>query len=162
MGNPIARLSLIGFSKKTIKVFLIGPLKFARERLNVQRVWRVRGFSPFFPLFSCLSHLAPSVTRVAICVSRVSLDGLQKKERLLVVYCQAYANFKSQIHDSERLTVFSQQLPQEPLIPENSSRPLTEFLQFKYRSSTRLSRQSRYKRSKTFWLDQRTCDVRPK
>ena len=28
---------------------------------------------------------APSVTRVAICVSRVLLDGLQKKERLLVV-----------------------------------------------------------------------------
>ena len=36
-------------------------------------------------LFSCLSRLAPSVTRVAICVSRVLLDGLQKKERLLVV-----------------------------------------------------------------------------
>ena len=29
---------------------------------------------------------APSVTRVAICVSRVLLHGLQKKERLLVVY----------------------------------------------------------------------------
>ena len=29
--------------------------------------------------------LAPSVTRVAICVSRVLLDGLRKKERLLVV-----------------------------------------------------------------------------
>ena len=28
---------------------------------------------------------APSVTRVAICVSRVLLDGLQKKERLLEV-----------------------------------------------------------------------------
>ena len=39
-------------------------------------------------LFSCLSRLAPSVTRVAICVSRVLLDGLQKKERLLVVYQQ--------------------------------------------------------------------------
>ena len=34
----------------------------------------------------CLSHLAPSVTRVTICVSRVLLDGLQEKERLLVVY----------------------------------------------------------------------------
>ena len=34
----------------------------------------------------CLSHLAPSVTRAAICVSRVLLDGLQKKESLLVVY----------------------------------------------------------------------------
>ena len=32
-----------------------------------------------------ISHLAPSVTRVAICVSRVLLDRLQKKERLLVV-----------------------------------------------------------------------------
>ena len=30
-------------------------------------------------LFSCLSHLAPSVTRVAICVSGILLDGLQKK-----------------------------------------------------------------------------------
>ena len=30
-------------------------------------------------------RLAPSVTRVAICVSRVLPDGLQKKERLLVV-----------------------------------------------------------------------------
>ena len=29
---------------------------------------------------------APPVTRVAIFVSRVLLDGLQKKERLLVVY----------------------------------------------------------------------------
>ena len=32
------------------------------------------------------ARLAPSVTRVAIGVSRVLLDGLQKKERLLVVY----------------------------------------------------------------------------
>ena len=32
------------------------------------------------------SRETPSVTRVAICVSRVLLDGLQKKERLLVVY----------------------------------------------------------------------------
>ena len=31
-----------------------------------------------------ISH-APSVSRVAICVSRVLLDRLQKKERLLVV-----------------------------------------------------------------------------
>ena len=30
-------------------------------------------------------RLAPSVTRVANCVSRVLPDGLQKKERLLVV-----------------------------------------------------------------------------
>ena len=46
LGKPGARLSLIGFSKKTIKVFLIGPFKFARERLNVRRVWRVSGFFP--------------------------------------------------------------------------------------------------------------------
>ena len=32
----------------------------------------------------------PSVSRVAICVSRVLLDGLQKKERLLVVYYWHY------------------------------------------------------------------------
>ena len=37
-------------------------------------------------LFSCLSRLALLVTRVAICVSHVLLDGLQKKGRLLVVY----------------------------------------------------------------------------
>ena len=35
---------------------------------------------------SCLSRLASSGKRVAICVSRVLLDGLQKQERLLVVY----------------------------------------------------------------------------
>ena len=29
---------------------------------------------------------AATITRVAICVSRVLLDGLQKKETLLVVY----------------------------------------------------------------------------
>ena len=41
-------MSLIGFSKKkkTAKVFLIGPFKFAREQLNVRRVWRVSGFFP--------------------------------------------------------------------------------------------------------------------
>ena len=32
------------------------------------------------------SRLVPSVMRQAICVSRALLDGLQKKERLLVVY----------------------------------------------------------------------------
>ena len=44
-------------------------------------------------LSSCLSHLAPSVSLVAICVSRVLLDGLQKKERLLVVYLKADSSF---------------------------------------------------------------------
>ena len=46
LGNPGTRFSLIGFSKKTIKVFLIGPYKFARERLNMRRVWRMSGFFP--------------------------------------------------------------------------------------------------------------------
>ena len=32
-----------------------------------------------------LNSLTPSLKRVAICVSRALLDGLQKKERLLVV-----------------------------------------------------------------------------
>ena len=43
--------------------------------------------SLFFFRFSESNERArePSVTRVAICVSRVLLDGLQKKERLLVV-----------------------------------------------------------------------------
>ena len=40
-------------------------------------------------LFSCLSCLAPSVTRVAICV------GLQKNERLLVVYQSSSKNLIS-------------------------------------------------------------------
>ena len=34
------------FEQKTINVYLIGPFKFAREHLNVWRVWRVSGFSP--------------------------------------------------------------------------------------------------------------------
>ena len=34
------------FQQKTIKVFLIGPFKFAREQLNVRRAWRVSGFLP--------------------------------------------------------------------------------------------------------------------
>ena len=40
--------------------------------------------------------------------------------RKYLINCRAYANFKSQ--NCERLTVFSQQLPQEPWVPENSSR----------------------------------------
>ena len=50
-------------------------------------------------LFSCLSRLAPSVTCVAICVSRVLLDGLQKKERLLVVYARTR---RLDAHERER------------------------------------------------------------
>ena len=39
LGNPGTRLSPIGFSKKTIKVCLIGPFKFPRERFS--NVWHV-------------------------------------------------------------------------------------------------------------------------
>ena len=39
--------------------------------------------------------------------------------RKYLINCQAHANFKSQICDWERLTVFSQQLSQEPWLPEN-------------------------------------------
>ena len=49
-------------------------------------------------LFLFLSRLAPSVTRVAICVSRVLLDRLQKKERLLVVYQEWSTSIFSQQH----------------------------------------------------------------
>ena len=35
--------------------------------------------------FSCLSRLAPSVMCMVICVFRILLDGLQKKDRLLIV-----------------------------------------------------------------------------
>ena len=47
--NPETRLSLIGFSKKTctINVYLIGPFKFARERVNMRCVWRVSGLANF-------------------------------------------------------------------------------------------------------------------
>ena len=31
LGNPGTKLPLIGFCKKTIKIFLIGPFKFARQ-----------------------------------------------------------------------------------------------------------------------------------
>ena len=46
LGNPGARFVSDWFQQKTIKVFLIGLFKFARERLNVRRVWRVSGFFP--------------------------------------------------------------------------------------------------------------------
>ena len=63
----------------------------------------------------------------------VSLTTSWSSPQKYLINCQgrqAYANFKSQVCDWERLTVFSQQLPQEPWIPENSSRPFTEFLRF--------------------------------
>ena len=43
LGNPGARIVSNWFQQKTIKVFLIGLFKFERERLNMRRVWRVRG-----------------------------------------------------------------------------------------------------------------------
>ena len=46
LGNPGARFVSDWFQQKTIKVFLIGLFKFARERLNARRVWRVSGFFP--------------------------------------------------------------------------------------------------------------------
>ena len=35
---------LEGFQQKTIKVFLTGPSKFARQRVNVRRISRVSGW----------------------------------------------------------------------------------------------------------------------
>ena len=93
-----------------------------------------------------LPSRAISHARGHLRASRFARRTTEKRERLFVVYCQAYANFKPQTRHWEGLTVFSQQILQEPWIPENSSRPLTEFLQFQYRSSTRLSRWSRYKK----------------
>ena len=43
-GEPWSKIVSDWFQQKTIKVFLIGPFKFARERLNVRRVWRASGF----------------------------------------------------------------------------------------------------------------------
>ena len=45
-GEPWSKIVSNWFQQKTIKVFLIGLFKFERERLNVQRVWRVSGFFP--------------------------------------------------------------------------------------------------------------------
>ena len=49
--------------------------------------------SVFFFRFS-ESNARASVTRVAICMSRVLLDGLQKTERLLVVYDTSSSTLK--------------------------------------------------------------------
>ena len=43
--EPWSKIVSDWFQQKTIKVILIGPFKFARERLNVWRVWGVSGFS---------------------------------------------------------------------------------------------------------------------
>ena len=45
LGSLGTKLTLIGFSKKQQKC-VIGPFKFARERVNARRVWRVSGFFP--------------------------------------------------------------------------------------------------------------------
>ena len=45
-GEPWSKIVSDCFQQKTIKVFLIGPFKFAWERLNVRRAWRVSGFFP--------------------------------------------------------------------------------------------------------------------
>ena len=45
-GEPWNKIVSDWFQQKTIKVLLIGPFKFARERVNVRRVWRVSGFFP--------------------------------------------------------------------------------------------------------------------
>ena len=44
--EPRSKIVSDWFQQKTIKVFLIGAFMFARERLNVRRVWRVSGFFP--------------------------------------------------------------------------------------------------------------------
>ena len=61
--------------------FIKGSARAKRGRQSVKK-----------NIFSCLSHLAPSVTRVTICVSRVLLEGLQKQERLLVAYTETWGN----------------------------------------------------------------------
>ena len=67
--NPETRLSLIGFSKKTctINVDLIGPFKFARERVNMRCVWRVSGLANFGFAGVQEKH---SRSRKSICLSR--------------------------------------------------------------------------------------------
>ena len=45
-GEPWNKIVSDWFQQKTINVFLIGPFKFARARVNVWRVWRVSGFFP--------------------------------------------------------------------------------------------------------------------
>ena len=44
--EPWSKIVSDWFQQKTMKVFLIVPFKFARERLNVRRLWRVIGFFP--------------------------------------------------------------------------------------------------------------------
>ena len=45
-GDPWSKIVSDLFQQKTIKVLLIDPFKFARERLNVWCVWLVSGFFP--------------------------------------------------------------------------------------------------------------------
>ena len=50
--GPWSKIVSDWFQQKTIKVFLIGPFKFVRERLNVRRVWRVSELFPTILVFS--------------------------------------------------------------------------------------------------------------
>ena len=77
-----------------------------------------------------------------------------------LINCQAYANFKSQICDWERLTVFSQQLPQESWILENSSRPLTEFFSFNTEAAQDFCDEVDIKEAKSFgWSKSMRCEA---
>ena len=44
--DPWSKIVSDWFQQKTIKEFLIGPFKFAQERLNIRCVWCVSGFFP--------------------------------------------------------------------------------------------------------------------
>ena len=44
-GEPWNKIVSDWFQQKTIKLLSIGPFKFAREWVNVRRVWRVSAFS---------------------------------------------------------------------------------------------------------------------
>ena len=76
-GEPWSKIVSDWFrQKKTIKVFLIRPFKFAWERLNVRRVWRVSGIfsrkislqsSDFTPVFRTIYPRSWKVFRSAPC-----------------------------------------------------------------------------------------------
>ena len=75
--NRLRRLTGLWGKYRLLAVFLFLQIKWeqcTRAGAAKPRYARNEGGSLF--------RLAPSVTRVAICVSRVLLDGLQKKERL--------------------------------------------------------------------------------
>ena len=57
--------------------------------------FRIEGFQQHSLIHLAASPVSRHQSRMAICVSRILLDGLQKKERLLVVY-----------HREELMTIF--------------------------------------------------------